>query len=72
MTLDDIICIGGIMIQGDVRLSVWKGDEETMINEIRGTENLNGEKIKKYLSMEVTYMFASPDGFLHIELTPKD
>ena len=72
MTLDDMLCIGGIMIQGDVRLSVWKGDEETMIKEIRGTENLNGEKIKKYRDMEVTYMFASPDGFLHIELRPKD
>ena len=72
MTLDDMLCVGGIMIQGDVRLSVWKGDEETLIKEIRGTENLAAEKIKKYLSMEVTYMFASPDGFLHIELTQKD
>ena len=69
MTLDDMLCIGGIMIQGDVRLSVWKGDEETMIKEIRGTESLAAENIKKYRNMEVQYMFAAPDGFLHIELT---
>ena len=72
MTLDDLLSIGGIMIQGNVRLSVWKDGEETMVKEIKGTDNLNGERIKKYRDMQVLYIFSAFDGFLHIELNDEE
>lgn len=59
-----------IMIQGDVRLSVWRNDEEIYVQDILGTDNLLHEDIKALLQFHVKYMFASPDEKLHIELEP--
>ena len=69
MTLYDLLHGLGITIQGNVRLSVWEDDEESMVKEIRQTLDLDNENLKEYENREITYMFAGDDGFLHIELT---
>ena len=68
MTLWDLT--NGATLQGNIRLSVWKHDEEVKVVEIDQVDDLAYEKkAKRFEDYEVTYMFASPvDGYLHIEL----
>ena len=68
MTLYDLLNGNGITIQGDVRLSVWKYDTETIVKELRNVNDLQCADLADYEDMEINYMFAAPDGFLHIEL----
>lgn len=68
MRLYDLLNGNGITIQGDVRLSVWENDAETMVKELRCVDDLQGVELDEYEEMEINYMFAAPDGFLHIEL----
>lgn len=68
MKLYDLLNGNGITIQGDVRLSVWENDAETMVKELRSVDDLQGIELDEYEDMEINYMFAAPDGFLHIEL----
>ena len=68
MRLYDLLNGNGITIQGDVRLSVWENDSETMVKELRCVDDLQGAELNEYEEMEINYMFAAQDGFLHIEL----
>ena len=68
MRLYDLLNGSGITIQGDVRLSVWENDAETMVKELRNVDDLRAADIAEYVNMEVNHMFAAPDGFMHIEL----
>lgn len=72
MTLEELT--QNITIQGDIRLSVWKDSEEVLVVCVGGTECLANQKdIRKMLGYEVLYIFAAPDGYLHIELAaPED
>ena len=68
MTLQDLFD-GGVTMQGNIRLSWWKGDEETHVREIRGCEDLSSVKIgEKAKESKIKYIFAPGDGYLHIEL----
>ena len=69
MTLYDLLHGHGVTIQGNVRLSVWEKDEETMVKEIRLTDDLEFEELDEYENREILFMFAVYDGFLHIELS---
>lgn len=67
MTLEDLI--QNVTVQGNVRLSVWKDDDELSVVYIQETGGLSNQKIiQPKLDYEVLYMFASTDGYLHIEL----
>lgn len=72
MTLGDLI--QNVTVQGDVRLSVWKDDDELSVVYLQETGGLSNQKIiQPKLDYEVLYMFASTDGYLHIELgTPEE
>lgn len=66
-----------VEIQGDIRISIWDdmGESETEIHEFSQVDSLSGTLSKPafhYLrNLQVTYMFAPGDGFLHIELKQK-
>ena len=67
MTLKDLI--QNVTVQGNVRLSVWKDDDELSVVYIQETGGLSNQKIiQPKLDYEVLYMFASTDGYLLIEL----
>ena len=68
MTLFELM--DNAIIQGDVRVSVWKGDDEVKVIEVKATDDLTLEKkVRKVEDLDIRYMFASPvDGMLHIEL----
>ena len=68
MRLYDLLNGSGITIQGNVRLSVWENDAETMVKELRNVDDLQTADIYEYVNMDVSYIFAAPDGFMHIEL----
>ncbi len=66
MTLFELIA--RVELQGKIRLSLWTwdGDEIKVIyleDGMRGTDD-----VKALFDYEITYMFASGDGYLHIEL----
>jgi len=62
-------------VQGDVRISIWDdmGEEEIEVHEFFYVSNLAVEinrlpNCKQLYQMKVHFIFASGDGFLHIEL----
>lgn len=58
---------------GDIRVSKWENDEEQVIATWTGTEELfSGDIEDEWMDFEVDYIFASPDGFLHIEVKEDD
>ena len=58
------------IIEGNVRLSVWKDDEEAKVKYFEDVSDLGLNKwVHEFEDLEIHYIFASPvDGFLHIEL----
>lgn len=67
-TLEDLL--DNVTVQGDVRVSTWENEEETVIGTFDGVEYLSANNVllKKWRDAEVVYMFAPGDGFLHIEI----
>lgn len=58
---------------GDIRVSMWKDDEEKIIATWTGVEELfSGDIEDEWMDLEVDYIFASPDGSLHIEVKERD
>lgn len=58
---------------GNIRVSTWKDDEEKIIATWTGVEELfSGDIEDEWMDFEVDYIFASPDGFLHIEVKERD
>ena len=71
MTLQDLFD-GGVTLQGNVRLSAWKGDEETSVREILECDDLSTAGLdERTKGRDIRYMFAPSDGYLHIELEEK-
>ena len=66
MTLYDLV--NGTMVQGDVRISVWKDDEEIKVKEFTYVDDLSYNNIDEFLDMTVSCIFCGGDGYLHIEL----
>lgn len=58
---------------GDIRVSKWENDEEQVIATWTETEELfSGDIEDEWMDFKVDYIFASPDGFLHIEVKEDD
>ena len=60
-------------IQGNVRISTWKEDEEEVLLEIRNTDDLfTSDLEEEWEDAEVDYIFCGRDGYLHIEVKSAD
>ena len=71
MTLFELV--NDVTIQGDVRISTWKGDEEKILLEIDSTDDLTTAELDEaWEDAEVTYLFSPGDGYLHIEVSGVD
>ena len=58
---------------GDIRISMWEDDREKVIATWTGCEQLwSGEIEEEWEDLVVTFIFASPDGFLHIEVKEEE
>lgn len=59
-----------VTVQGDVRISVWDimGEEEVIVREFSCMDSLRRSDVMELGDMEICYMFAAPNGVLHIEL----
>lgn len=59
-----------VTVQGDIRISVWDqmGEEEVIVKEFSCMDSLRRCDVMELGDMEICYMFAAPDGALHIEL----
>ena len=55
-------------VQGNIRISAWVKDEEVIILSKENVDDLQALTLSCYEDCEVTYMFCSNDGFLHIEI----
>lgn len=68
MTLQDLFD-GGVTLQGNVCLSVWRGDEEASVREILECDDLSAAGLDgRTKERDIKYIFAPGDGYLHIEL----
>jgi hypothetical protein len=71
MTLYELVY--NVKLQGDIRVSMWVDDEEKIIATWENcTELFSGDIEDEWMDLEVDYIFASPDGFLHIEVKERD
>jgi len=59
-------------IQGDVKLTMWKDGEVLYEDTVSGTEDINNNGLHLWDYAEVKYIFAAPDGFLHIDFEKED
>lgn len=59
-------------IQGNVKLTMWKDDEVLYEDAVQGTEDIDTCGLHLWDYAEVKYMFAAPDGFLHIDFERED
>lgn len=60
--------VASTIIQGNVRISAWDGETEKVVATWENCEQLwSGEIEEEWEDFEVKYIFASPDGYLHIE-----
>ena len=68
MKLKDLV--SKVIIQGDIRLSVWDedDDEEIKVTYIKSSDMLTVSDISDYKNLIVKYMFVAQDNVLHIEL----
>ena len=68
MKLYDLVY--SVVFQGNIRISMWCGDEEKIIGEWRNCEQLfSGDIEDEWMDFRVTYIFAPGDGWLHVEVT---
>ena len=61
-----------ITIQGDVKLTMWKDGEVLYEGTVQGTEDIDTCGLHLWDYAEVKYMFAAPDGFLHIDFEQEE
>lgn len=67
MTLTELA--NTITMQGDIRISLWKDDEEIKVKTYTMTDDLSFMNIPKWAEdKEINYIFCGGDGYLHIEL----
>ena len=76
MSLYDLV--NSVTIQGDVRISFWNDDEEVVLLEENGTDDLcyevcgAGGDVAMFDCCKVKYIFSAGDGYIHIELDEED
>ena len=67
MTLYELV--SSAKIQGDIRVSMWCGDDEKVISTWNNCDQLfTGEIEEEWQDLEVDYIFCPGDGVLHIEV----
>lgn len=60
-------------IQGNVKLTMWSKDGSVLYDDtIEGTEDIDMCGLHLWDYAEVKYIFAAPDGFLHIDFEMED
>ena len=60
-------------IQGNVKLTMWGKDGSVRYeDEVHGTEDINNCGLHLWDYQEIKYIFATPDGFLHIDFERED
>ena len=56
-------------LQGNIRISMWKGDTEVVLATWMYCDGLYSTDIEEELeNLVISYIYASSDGFLHIEV----
>lgn len=71
MKLYDLVA--SVILCGNIRISMWEDDREKVIATYTDCEQLwTGEIEEEWEDLEVLYIFASPDGYLHIEVKEKE
>ena len=71
MTLYELVY--SAKLQGNIRVSVWKDDEEKIIATWENcTELFSGDIEDEWMDLVVDYIFCPGDGWLHIEVTEDD
>ena len=67
MTLYELVA--SVNIQGNIRISMWVGDEEKIIATWENCDQLfTGEIEEEWEDLVVDYIFCPGDGWLHIEV----
>lgn len=62
-----------VKLQGNIRLSVWVGDEEKVLAKWYDCEELfSGDIEEEWEDLIVDYIFCPGDGWLHIEVKEED
>lgn len=56
-----------VVMQGNIKLTMWKDGEVLYEDIVRDTEDLNNCGLHLWDWQEIKYIFAAPDGFLHID-----
>jgi len=60
-------------VQGDVKLTMWSKDGSVLYeDEVHGTEDIDTCGLHLWDYQEIKYIFAAPDGFLHIDFERED
>lgn len=60
-------------IQGNVKLTMWSKDGSVLYDdEVHGTEDIDFCGLHLWDYFEIKYIFAAPDGFLHIDFERED
>ena len=60
-------------VQGDVKLTMWSKDGSVLYeDEVHGTEDIDTCCLHLWDYQEIKYIFAAPDGFLHIDFERED
>ena len=57
-------------IQGNVRISAWKGYDEIVLLQEENVDPLDMQVKDAWEDADVLYMFCARDGYLHIEIDP--
>ena len=67
MTLYELVY--NVKLQGNIRISMWVGDEEKIIATWENCEELfSGDIEDEWAELIVDYIFCPGDGWLHIEV----
>ena len=61
-----------VVMQGNIKLTMWKDGEVLYEDIVRDTEDLNHCGLHLWDWQEIKYIFASPDGFLHVDFERSD
>ena len=62
-----------IILQGNIKLTMWDSMGNIKYEDsVEDTENINNNGLHLWDAQEVKYMFASSDGFLHIDFERED
>ena len=65
--------VASVVLQGNIRLSLWRDDTEIVLSTWEDCEQLfTGELEEEWEDLEITYIFCASDGYLHIEVKEDD